>query len=513
MPIRDNERLIRAYRLALSLGGTCVGLLAVLAYLLLRPSDGLTSAAALQDPAVLQEVVARLVEESKGVYDSHVDTDVGRVQLPGLRKRKLGPISISTNRFGIRERAYTLPKPADTLRVVILGDSMVFSFGVAAEDRLGEHLGKFLRRRSSGFEGRIECLHIGTPSWNIKAEAAYLRRQLSELQPDLVVHIIVPNDISDCFGVRGFGQQARFSTQVRHRADSLIGDGFPMKELGFSSFGYLRFGIDYEGRARYRAAAAELRRLAEVVERAGSRYRLLVQYRNLLPIAYEHLGRHLDPDQVTYISRRFGADRSYTIARNDPHWNREGHLRVAKLLYGLITRDNLLPRLRLSSWDEADKTVVEIADAGRREAERIIKDRRILAVFRLPEVSSSLETATLDDKSASQIHGGVDRAGRVSPYASILLKNPDGKRLRIEGSAFPRPELDGAFVRVFVDGEELGQIEIEAGREIALVYPLPAAVAGRPYLSVRFEADDYVYAGPDLQHCVVFQLARLAIEA
>jgi hypothetical protein len=40
---------------------------------------------------------------------------------------------------------------------------------------------------------------------------------------------------------------------------------------------------------------------------------------------------------------------------------------------------------------------------------------------------------------------------------------------------------------------------------------LPPASATRPFLSIRFAADDYVYAADDLQHCVVFRLDRLEL--
>ena len=61
-------------------------------------------------------------------------------------------------------------------------------------------------------------------------------------------------------------------------------------------------------------------------------------------------------------------------------------------------------------------------------------------------------------------------------------------------------------------GAQASSPSIEAGRKLALNYALPAAVADRPYVSVRFAANDFVYKGRDLQHCVVFYLRRLAIE-
>ncbi len=517
MTARDRDRLLLTCRILLGLLGASLALAAVLAYLLVRRPEGLLPAAALSDPEVRRQAIARLVAENPKIHDSHVDADVGRVYLPNLTDLEManlhgdGTILVSTNRFGMRERDYALPKPAGVVRVVLLGDSMVFGLGVAAEDRLGAHLETWLAERTPGFEGTIECLHLGVASWNIRSESAYLRRQLSDLEADLVVHLVVPNDIADTVGARGFGAPASFSPQRRDRADSLLSAGHPLT-LGFSKSGFLRLGIDYESRARYEAAALELRRLARAVEEAGGEYRLVVHYRHLLAVAGQRLARHLEPEKVVYLSRRFALDQSYYIAPKDPHWNREGHARVAKLIYGLITRDALLPRLDPPPWTEASEVLEEIGDAGRREALRDLDEQQVLALYRSPPVVASIDFRALETWTAAQVHGGVDAHGRVSPYASLLLRNDGGVRLVIDGRTFPRPEIDGARVRVFVDAKQVGEIEIRADTELALSYPLPAAASDRPYLSVRFEADDYVYQEPDLQHCAVFTLRRVAIE-
>ncbi len=504
-----SSRLRQAYRIVLALAGLCAGLLAVVVYLALDRDKG-PAAAALSDPEVRRQVIAQLVAENKSIFDSHSDADVGRVMLPELSGHPLGDISVSTNAFGMRERPYALPKPADVVRVVILGDSMVFGYGVAADQRLGAHLETWLTERTPGFEGRVECLHLGIPSWNIQAEAAYLKRQLSDLEPDLVVHIIVPNDIDDSAGTRGFGVAASFTSQHRRRGDVRITAGFPRRVLGFRQVGFLRLGLDYESQSRYREAALRIRRLARAVEGAGGHYRLLVHYRQLLPVVRNRLTRELDPEHVIYLSPAV-ADRSLTIAANDPHWNPEGHALVARIIYGLITRDQLLPRLDPPAWAEATAAADEIVGAGRRLAERDLDDRATLAIYKSPKIANRLDFTDVDAATAAQIHGGLDKQGRVSPYASFLLRNDGGNRLEIRGRALPHRELDGTRVQVFVDAERVGELELSAGRELELSLPLPAAAAARSYVSVRFEADDYVYQGPDLQHCVVFRLERLAL--
>ncbi len=490
--------------ITMGLAVACVGLfLATIAYLWMQRFDrGLDTA--LQDPQLRQEVIEQLVTENPSIFDSHADPDVGRINQPYLKDQYgISGMVLSTNRFGIRERNYALPKPAGLVRIVLLGDSMIFGTGVPAEDRVGVHLERWLAERSPDFDGQIECLHLAVPSWNIKAESSYLLRQMSDLQPDLVIHVSVPNDLHDCSGLRGFGVPAKFSPQQRHRADSIISYGWP-GSLGFSrASGLLPWGIDWEGQIRFGDAAADILRLTRTLERFGAKYRLLLAWNRYLPVAKKLLVPRLDPAQVVYLPTAFRRDPQYWVSEENHHWNREGHMKVARLIYAMIVRDRLLENIAPLSWEEAAQTFDEIAIAGREEAERELK--------RSHRVEPAIDLTDLTARTARQIHGGIDEHGYLSPYSSFVLKNADGRRLEVQGLALDRPELDSTRVRVFVDAVQIGEIELLANRELDLSYPLPAIVAHRPFLNVRFESDDYVYQGPFLQHCVVFQLKRLAI--
>ena len=509
------KSLALATRLSFVLLLVCCALFLVVMYLVLRPSDeaGPAAAAALRDPEIRARVIADLVEESSGIYDSHVDSDVGRVNLPNLAERRSRQTTVSTNRFGLRERDYEMPKPPDVVRVVLLGDSFVFGYGVTADSRFGAHLERELNSRSGTSGVRVECLHMGVSSWNFQAETAYLRRQLTDLDPDLVILLSLPNDLEESVGTRGFGVWSSFSSQQRRRADSVVSIGFAMRALGFSRAGFLLYGLDYESRSRYSQAVADLRRLGAALETAGSGYRVLFHHRQLLPVTHRYLGSQLKPGQAVYLSEEFGNDRQYWNSPRDHHWNPAGHQRAATMIYGLIVRDGLLPRLELEPWEEAERVYSEIAIAGQAEAEAALSLAQISRRFGGGKIASSIDFSRLDAFRAAQIHGGVDQQARVSPYASVVLKNDAGARLKLVGRAFPQRELDGTVIRVFVDDDQVGQIELRANAEFLEFFAVPDAARDREFVSVRLESSDYVYAGEDLQHCVVFWLDELAIES
>ncbi len=122
-----------------------------------------------------------------------------------------------------------------------------------------------------------------------------------------------------------------------------------------------------------------------------------------------------------------------------------------------------------------------------------------------------LDPQELDRHTARQILGGLDRDGLVSPYCALALPQ-DAGTLNASGRFFPDLVLAGARVRAFVEEVELEPLDVLPGRPFERSWPLPEELRGRAIVSVRFSCGDFVYRGPDLRHCVVFQLERLALE-
>ena len=340
------------------LGGLCLALAAALACVLLRPEPRSDSIAeALRDPETRAEVVRELLQGAQAVWDSFPDPDVGRVLLPGLEGQRSGGVAVHSNRFGVREREYAVPKPAGTVRLVLLGDSFVFGNGVAAEDRCGAFLEASVRERLEAGAPTFECLHVGMTDWNVVAEAAFLRRQLSGLQPDLVVHVLFHNDLDDASGTRGMGTLAGFSPQRRERADSLLTRRTPF-ELGFSGgVSFLAAGLDHESRGRYAEARGAILELAAAVERSGGQYLALLHWPRFTGVAHRELLAPLREEQRAYLPRELFEDPAWTVSEGDRHWNRAAAEYLGQLLYGLVQRRGLLPGLSLAPWPEADRAV------------------------------------------------------------------------------------------------------------------------------------------------------------
>lgn len=507
---REKERRLRAYGLLASAAIVCAGLLATVVYLVVVVRRLRAEPADLTQESVRARAVAQLVDTSAGVWDSHPDPDVGRVLQPNLRGRAAHGSRVDSNAFGWREHAVAIPKPEGLVRVVLLGDSFIWGPGLAAEDRPGVFLERLLEEHTSGEKVDVEVLHVGMGSWNTRAETEYLRRNLSNLSAALVVQVAVSNDLDDSGGTRGFGVVADFSPQHPERTASLY-DFFPVwgLGLGFKRPSHLNKGLSYEGRSRYEENAHRHAALARAVEAAGGRYLLVLAWADQPRTAAHHLTRHLSPAQVSYLPASFREDPRFRIGPADPHWSRGGSEEVARVLYGAILERTLLSRPSLSDWPEARARFRELQAEGEKEA---ALDSPIDLSRWSSEVSREVVLGALTEQTGAQIYGGVDKEGFVSPYASIVLARGPRGRVRISGRALAATELAGAEVRVFLDERPADTITLHPGAPISLDLALPPELEGRPFFDVRFTATDYVYRGPNLRQCVVFQLERLTAE-
>jgi hypothetical protein len=129
------------------------------------------------------------------------------------------------------------------------------------------------------------------------------------------------------------------------------------------------------------------------------------------------------------------------------------------------------------------------------------------------EALSCLEPAHFTDLEWRHVYTGLDDEAQVSPFASFLLSRKGHRSLNLRGRALDRSELAGARLSVDVEGVHLGEHELVPGEAFDLRFPLPGeAIKMRGAITVRLETDDYVYAGPDRQHCISFVLERLALE-
>ncbi len=110
---------------------------------------------------------------------------------PNLRGKFRGQ-PFSTNRFGLRGPEITRDKPPGTLRIVGLGDSHMFGWGVGQD----ETYLALLEERFRGLGIPVETLNFGVPGYNTAIETAVYERKARHFAPDLVILHFVGNDLN-----------------------------------------------------------------------------------------------------------------------------------------------------------------------------------------------------------------------------------------------------------------------------------------------------------------------------
>lgn len=496
-------------RLVAVLAGTTLALVLACAWLG-RELARTRGARPIVGPEVLRAMAGELARASDAAYDAHPDPDVGRVLLPGRAGGQVAGVDLATNAMGMREAAYELPKPPGTLRVVLLGDSFVFGWRVAAEERLGARLAELLRERLGATPPAIECLHLAVPSWNLTTECAWLARQLDRLRPDLVLHVTVSNDLDDTSGVRGFGVPAGFAPAHRERANGFVTADHPSLAMGFGGSSYLPLVLDGEGAARARDAGDRVLRLADALAALDppAGYVLIAGWGPLLPVFHRTIGSRLPEARRLYLPASFQSDPALVLDAADVHWSPAGHERMARLCYALIVERGLLPGRPLAPWPEAEQELRALAAAGAAEAREPLAAPYALG---LEKIRDTLDLREVELAEALQIHGGVDREGLVAPYASLVLRRGEARALELDGRALPDAHVAGARVRVWLDEVEVATLTLAPDEPIRLRARVPAALDGRAFLALRLETDEWVYRGDDLRRCTAWRLERAAL--
>lgn len=133
----------------------------------------------------------------RGLHQARPDTDWLYGLRPGAHVQldEPAPVDYQINADGWRGRRYPRNKPPGAFRIVVLGDSVAFGYGVAAESAFPAQLEQLAAQRAP--EARIEVLNLGVGGYNPYNEAALFADVGVAFQPDLVLVQFCINDLND----------------------------------------------------------------------------------------------------------------------------------------------------------------------------------------------------------------------------------------------------------------------------------------------------------------------------
>ena len=108
---------------------------------------------------------------------------------------KIPPTQIQISTYGLRDRDYSIPK-GKAFRILVLGDSVTFGWGVNLEDTWVKKLEKILNERE---RREFEVINLGVPGYNTRQEMEFFMEMGLPLAPDLVLIGFLDNDFEPAF--------------------------------------------------------------------------------------------------------------------------------------------------------------------------------------------------------------------------------------------------------------------------------------------------------------------------
>jgi hypothetical protein len=277
-----------------------------------------------------EEERQQLVQEAAAantaaLFDAAPEPLVGRIGMRNLVTTD-DRAEIRFNNAGMRSAKPYRPKSRNVFRIVCLGDSMVFGHAGREEDRFCDQMEQFYRERRITVAGkRIELYAVGLDSWTMVQEATYLSSRISDYDPDVIVVLTTPNDITDVEGVSGGGRPTRmFSPEHRSRGSAVFthSEGARFGVVGPS---VLTTDLSPEARARWRKSMSALGRLVELQHRRGKRILLAVLelYGTYFTEIYKSYIHALEIDAPYVVTNYFPSRETRLV--HDGHPNRLGH--------------------------------------------------------------------------------------------------------------------------------------------------------------------------------------------
>ncbi len=119
----------------------------------------------------------------------------GYEYIPGAYTPNYNGVPVSINSLGLRDHEFAIPKPSCVVRLLSLGDSVVFGFGVPNEDVYPKVLESELNRSATGGV-RYEVVNAGVEGTGLDYYYRFLLLRAPRLQPDLILLGVTINDIT-----------------------------------------------------------------------------------------------------------------------------------------------------------------------------------------------------------------------------------------------------------------------------------------------------------------------------
>jgi len=383
---------------------------------------------------------------------------------------------LESDALGLRRRRTEFPP--DALRIVVLGDSVAFGFGLDEGGTLAEQLERELA--SLAPTRPVACFTVALPSWNVDNAFRFLLDHLDEFRPELVLWLPVENDLEDGYGVtesgdRRAGEDPASDVPGLHVRPEWGFLAARSKELGpaagearqHAGPEVLLSGATPLSRRRFARAAEVVGAAARRLERAGARLAFAAyqqsDFQRELRASFIEAGLVLD--ELALFEALTKAD-SLGI---DPHPSARTVGVMARFLAEQLVARGWIPGARAPQpdWIAPEERARQARLPTRDEALAWsgAHRQRIAATLEARIVPATLQGML-------QVYGGIHLDDSLEPVFGAAL--PAGRELRIRLAPLADvPDLYPMEVEVLAGERSLGFLEVVAGLETEWRFPLP----------------------------------------
>lgn len=297
------------------------------------------------------------------------------------------PFQVKINRNGFRGIEHTVKKPEGSKRLIAIGDSVTFGYGVNGSEVFTSHLAERLY-------GSYEVLNGGVVGYGSDQELILLEREALKYSPDIVlVGFSTGNDLFDTMSAVRFRYPKPFFIL---RGDELVQENTPVPQWprvseAIEGKGLRRFLVNHSHLYRFlayrfwlksyfekgeseaamsvdegwRVTEGIIKKMKYLCDKAGSRLFFVIIPDGHLLVALEEMrtmradsgirGRiieTLERNGIPYIDlwtpflEEQGRGKSLHIDGDPDHWNSEGHRLAASLILarmkdlGVVSKTN-----------------------------------------------------------------------------------------------------------------------------------------------------------------------------
>lgn len=170
------------------------------------------------------------------------DPDRGFALRPGAEGpyTSEGSSYVRINSDGLRDREHPLAKPANTLRIAVIGDSFTEALQVPAEDAYWSVMERRLRQCPAVGGRQVEAINFGVAGYGTEQELITLRKHAWKYHPDVVLLAVTTgNDVKDNSPVLATNKIAPFVVER---------DGRTVLDTSFHALPEFRFRQSFSGR-------------------------------------------------------------------------------------------------------------------------------------------------------------------------------------------------------------------------------------------------------------------------